>query len=317
MSRSRDSAPVNVGSELQARFGKHLARDKRVEPGDRVVVAFSGGVDSLVLLHLLRFKVGRLRLEVRAAHFDHRMRPGSEADAQWAQGVCRAWRVPLRTGRANALPRSEEGAREARYAFFQAVRQEEKARWVMTAHQADDQAETVLFRALRGTGLKGLGGIPAVRHPGIYRPLLPFRRREIEEYATSQGLRAREDPTNRQTAYARNFLRHRVLPDLEANVSPGATEALCRLGRLARENERAWRSLIPGLLEGVLEADAEGLVVVRSRLLSYDPGVQGRLLREVLRRSGVRLDEAGTRVALEFTRTGASGRSLDLPGGIV
>ncbi|MGW8268503.1 MAG: tRNA lysidine(34) synthetase TilS, partial [Longimicrobiales bacterium] len=98
-------------------------------------------------------------------------------------------------------------------------------------------------------------------------------------------------------------------------VAPGARRSLLRLARLARENEEAWGSLIPGLLEGLVEVGDRGVFVVRSAFLAYHPSLRGRLLREVLGRQGVNLDEAGTRALLEFTRTGASGRAFPLPGG--
>lgn len=302
---------------LASRFAKSLLLQGEVSAGDRLVVALSGGVDSLVLLHLLRFSKDLPPLHLVAAHFDHGMRPGSGDEALWVRGLCRAWEVPLRAGRAEAAPASEERARDARYRFLLDVARRESARWLMTAHHADDQAETVLFRILRGTGLGGLAGIPRRRSPGICRPLLPFTRSEIQAYAPSAGLRPRIDPTNSDTTYPRNFLRHRTLPELEAGPAPGARRSLLRLARLARENEEGWRSLLPRLLEGVLEEEANGAShIVRESLLAYHPAVQARLLREVLRRRGINLDEAGTRAALEFTRSGASGTFVTIATGI-
>jgi tRNA(Ile)-lysidine synthase len=300
---------------LEARFAAGLLRKDVLGEGDRVVVALSGGVDSLTLLHLLRFGSGMPPLEMTAAHFDHGMRPGSENDALWVRGLCRAWAIPLHLGRVAEVPSSEDEAREARYHFLLDVMRQEAARCLLTGHQADDQAETILFRILRGTGLAGLGGIPRLRPPGIYRPLLSFTREEIESYAGIRGLRPLRDPTNTDTAIPRNFLRHRTLPDLEAGPTPGARRSLRRLARLARENEDGWRSILPHLLTGVLVEDESGVALDRDGLLALHPAVRSRVLREALSRAGVSLDEAGTRAALEFTRTGASGRSLDLPGG--
>jgi len=154
-----------------------------------------------------------------------------------------------------------------------------------------------------------------MRVPGIYRPLLPFRRHEIQGYADSVGLRPRPDPSNLDVTHPRNLLRHEILPRLEESAAPRARDSLNRLARLARENEEAWKSLLPLLMDGVVEESEGGFFIVRSGFLAYHPAVQTRLLREVLHRFGIRLDESGTRAVLEFTRTGASGRSLDLPGG--
>ncbi len=298
------------------RFDRELRSHGISEDGERLLVAFSGGLDSLVLLHLLRFGCGLPDLQLHAAHFDHGMRPESGKDAHWARGICRAWDVPVVEGRADPVPTSENEARERRYEFLFRARETTGTTWILTAHHADDQAETVLFRILRGTGLTGLGGIPRRRHPGILRPLLSFPRRELEAYAASRGLRPREDPSNLDLEIPRNFLRHSALPALEAHVAPGARRALVRLARLARENEKAWQTLLPVLLDGILQEEDRGVFIVRHTFLAYHPTVQVRLLREVLRTQGLTLNEVGTRAALEFTRTGASGRSLDLPGGL-
>ncbi|MFC1575609.1 tRNA lysidine(34) synthetase TilS [Gemmatimonadota bacterium] len=300
---------------LPPRFVGETRRLEAPGEGDGIVVAVSGGLDSVVLLHLLRFSPGLPALDIRAAHFDHRMRPGSPDDAAWVRGLCRAWGVPLHLGEADPPPASEEEAREARYRFLLGVFEEVGARWLLTAHHADDQAETVLFRILRGTGLPGLAGIPHRRPPGILRPLLPFTRKELVGYAGDRGIRPRPDPSNFDTRFSRNFLRRNLLPGVEETVAPRARESLRRLARLARENEEGWHSLLPLLLEGIVREDQGDLSVVRSALLAYHPAVRTRLLRELFRRRGIRLDETGTRGVLEFTTTGASGRYLTLPGG--
>lgn len=288
--------------------------DGILEPGMTLVVGLSGGVDSSVLLHLLRFTSGLPPLKLVAAHFDHGMRPGSDEDRQWASGLCNAWQVPLRWGETPRRLISEEDARDERHRFLLAVKEEEDAEWVLTAHHADDQVETVLFRIIRGTGFRGLSGIPTTRSPGFYRPLLPFSRADILSYARENKVPFREDPSNRDQEKARNFIRHSVLPSLERGPVPGVKASIGRLAGLARENEEAWSSLLPNLLNGVREEESGEVFIVRSALLAYHPAVQTRLLREILREAGFELDEVGTRVAVEFTRSGASGQSVSLPG---
>jgi tRNA(Ile)-lysidine synthase len=304
-----------MDEELAQRFSRHLAEQDRLSAGDGVVVAVSGGLDSLVLLHLLRFAPGIPSFRMMVAHFDHRMRAESGEDALWVRGLCRAWDVECSLGRASTIPRSESEARELRYDFLLEALRRHHGRWLLTAHHADDQAETVLFRVLRGTGLKGLAGIPTSRPPGIYRPLLSFGRSELRTHARHVGIRPRLDASNFDLTHPRNLLRHEILPRLEENAAPRARASLLRLARLARENEAAWRSLLPQLLDGVMEEDEGGIFIVREAFLAYHPAVRTRLLREALNRYGIGLDESGTRAVLEFTRTGASGRSLDLPGG--
>jgi len=297
-------------------FRDQFTGEDWAESGHSVLVALSGGLDSLVLLHLLRFAEGLPGFSLQAAHFDHGMRSGSGADAGWVKGLCQAWAVPLHLGRARSIPASEEEAREFRYEFLLNEKDELRAGWLFTAHHADDQAETVLFRIFRGTGLSGLGGIPRRRAPGIFRPLLPFSRETLEGYASLHGIRPRPDPSNENLSIPRNYLRHRVIPQVEEAVAGGARKSLQRLARLARENEEAWGSLLPEIVEGVAGVTDRGIVVERTALLAYHPAVQGRVLRQLVQSHGLTLSEAGTRRLLEFTRSGASGRCMELSAGL-
>lgn len=283
----------------------------------RSVIALSGGLDSCVLLHLARFAAGGDDHEWVAAHFDHRMRPSSSADARWVEGLCRAWAVPLHLGAAGAPPTSEEEAREARYAFLERVRRQTGAGMVLTAHHADDQAETVLFRLLRGTGGRGLKGIPSHRSPEIGRPLLGFWRDDLEAYARDVRLSWREDPTNRDPAYARNALRHRILPEVERWVAPGARRALVRLSGLAREEEEAWTSVLPTLTAPLEVREVPGgFSLLRAPLVELHPAVRARVLRALAGRLDVSLDHAATRRLVEFAAAAASGRAIDLGGAL-
>ncbi|MSR35896.1 MAG: tRNA lysidine(34) synthetase TilS [Gemmatimonadetes bacterium] len=311
MTGSAESAP------LAGRVAAHLAVRGRPAQGERVVVALSGGLDSLVLLHLLRFAPELPRVDVVAAHFDHRMRAESGADARWVAGLTRAWGVPLEIGAATAPIASEEAARDARYAFLDSTRARVDARWIVTAHHADDQAETVLFRVARGTGLQGMRGIPARRGP-LLRPLLPFWRAELEAYARAARLDPNPDPSNADPRFARNVIRAELLPRMEAAVAPGSRRALVRLARLAAREERGWREVVDGVLAAaVLERDADRIVVAAPVLLGYGSAVRARVLRALVRALGATLDEVGTRVAGEFTRSASSGRSCALTGGVV
>jgi tRNA(Ile)-lysidine synthase len=297
---------------VTARFRERLAATPRNGP---VVVAISGGLDSCALLHLARFGAAEPGREYVAAHFDHAMRPSSRDDARWVAGLCRAWGVPLHVARAPEAPRSEEEARQARYDFLDVVRARVGAGLVLTAHHADDQAETVLFRLLRGSGSKGLGGIPARRGPAVVRPLLDVWRAELIEYAEAVRLSWREDPTNLSQAYARNALRHRILPDVERLVAPGARQALVRLAELSRDEEEAWESILPGLMAPLDLREMEtGLSLDRAALSQMHAGVRARVLRALAARVGTSLDLTVTRLAVDFAASGASGRAIDLGG---
>jgi tRNA(Ile)-lysidine synthase len=306
---------VKPPRELSVRFSRHLRERNRLADGDRVVVAVSGGLDSSSLLHLLRFTPELPDIELVVAHFDHRMRPGSERDCEWVRGLARGWGLRFVDGTSERTLQNESEAREERYAFLESLRGEVDARWIVTAHHADDQAETVLHRMVRGTGPGGLSGILEVREPGILRPLLPFHREELESYAARHRLKHRFDPSNLDRSFARNVLRLDVLPGIEAGVAVGARRSLARLARIAAAEDSAFESLLKEVEEAVVSHREPGRVSVdRARLLSYHVGVRARLIRRLAAGCGVRLDEAATSALCDFSAAASSGTTWRAPG---
>jgi tRNA(Ile)-lysidine synthase len=300
---------------LEARFAAHF-RSLRLERAGPLVVAVSGGCDSVTLLFLLRFCLREPHLRLVVAHLDHAMRPGSEGDARWVAGLCAAWQLPLVRHRLPHPPRGEAEARVERYAFLRRAAADQGARYILTAHHADDQAETVLYRALRGAGLAGLGGMAAVSDSGVVRPLLPFWREEIERFARARDVRWRSDPTNRSPDVVRNRIRLSLLPWLEREVAPGARRSLVSLAALAREAEATLEREAERAACEVAHEEKGVVVLARPRMRDYDSATGSRILRKLLRRFGVVLSRTGTRTALQFITDAASGRELQLPGGV-
>ena len=189
-----------------------------LRPGCRVLCAVSGGIDSMALLHLLWMWSRRDGFLLTAATFDHRLRPRSVEDVQFVVRWCEKHQIPCEIGGGDVAAYAgargltvEEAARSLRYRFLEDAADRAGADYIATAHNADDNGETLLLHLLRGSGLNGLGGIPP-RRGRIIRPLLEITRAEIEDYAGENDLPHREDETNRDTAYTRNYLRHRVMP---------------------------------------------------------------------------------------------------------
>jgi tRNA(Ile)-lysidine synthase len=304
-------ADAGSATPLAERFIRHPRGAALLRGRARVLVALSGGLDSVCLLHLLRF--GPPGFELHAAHYDHAMREDSAADAAWVRGLCTAWGVPVHSARAGTAPRSEAAARDLRYAFLLDAAAQVGADAVATGHHADDQAETLLFRLARGTGLRGLAGIPA-RRGLVVRPLLPFSRAELRAHAARVGLGWREDSSNRDVRNVRNRIRHIVLPALEA-ARPGAARRLADLAREAAEAEHAWRGIAAEAADRVIiDRDEAGFTLARDRLLAYHPHVRARVLRHLLHELGSEPGRAGTRYAAEFISSGASGGRVELPG---
>lgn len=231
---------------------KQLLDDNTLPVGSRLLVAVSGGADSMALLHLYLRARETLGLEIAVATFDHRLRgDAGRDDMRYVEATAAAWGVPCFTGQAAVSPSrdSEAWAREARYAFLSETARAFGAEAVATAHHADDQAETVLAHIVRGTGARGLGGMrPVSAVPGapdlkLIRPLLNATRADLVAYCQSEAIAWRDDATNIETRYRRNWYRQMVMPLLrEAN--PDVTGALARLASLSAEQDDYMRSTV-------------------------------------------------------------------------
>ncbi len=209
-----------------------FVREHDLLPPGPLIVAVSGGTDSVALLVLLSSLAPDLGLDLHVAHFDHRLRPRASAkDAQFVADLAQQHGATIRLGRADAAPKSENDARELRYAFLRRAAREIGATLIATGHTRDDQAETVLLHATRGSGLAGLAGMRP-RRDDIVRPLLTIGRAETAAICADAKIAPREDASNRDLAYARNRIRHKVLPELE-RINPQVRAAIARLADAA------------------------------------------------------------------------------------
>jgi tRNA(Ile)-lysidine synthase len=299
-----------------------------------VLVAVSGGADSVALLVALR-RIVPVGLERRliVAHVEHDLRGDAADDRRFVADL--ASRVGLACVWRRVAVRDDDGdeglegrARRLRYDFLVEAALNHGARHVVTGHTADDQAETILQRMLRGTGLAGIGGMAAARElvPGIslLRPLLGLRREAVRRFLQSLNQSWRDDPSNADLRHARNFVRHEVLPRCENGPFPSASESLVRLGRQASLVAAAIRSAAEHLLEIHASRHADGSVVVRPRDLA---GLDRHLVAEVFvalwRREGwpqqgmtARHYAALAELVAHPERIPTASLATDLPGGI-
>ena len=220
-----------------------------VPPSSRICVAVSGGADSVALVHLLSLMQARLSIaKLGIAHVNHRLRGReSDTDERFVTMLARKASLPFHLRRISAgeIPSSgiEAWARNQRYAFFAAVMNVHRYDFMATAHTADDQAETVLLRLMRGTGIRGLAGIAPVRDDHIIRPLLSVQKKSLANWLSNRKLGYREDSSNRNTDFTRNWLRHRFLPAC-AEKEPHCVKLLATVADSAAEIDRITKPLI-------------------------------------------------------------------------
>jgi tRNA(Ile)-lysidine synthase len=304
-----------------------------VDPSAPLVVAVSGGPDSLALLHLLAQAGLHPAGYIVAAHLDHGLRLGSAADAAWVQETAARWGVACHTRRVDVAALSlreklsvEEAARRARYHFLAEVAGQEGAPVIITAHTADDQAETVLMHLLRGSGLSGLRGmlpaapVPGAPHLTLLRPLLTTTRAEILDHCAAQGLRPLEDESNADPAFFRNRVRHELLP-LLAGYSPAIKERLQSLAAISAADYELLSYLAAQARAGLeVGAGAGWTALDRPKWLALPLSLRRATLRLALEPLLPPAGELGFR-ALEQARAvaeaGPVGAESVLPSGMV
>lgn len=294
-------------------------------PGDRVAVAVSGGPDSVCLLAVLRELAPDWGLSLHLAHLDHMFRgEGSAADARFVQDLARRWELPTTIERIDVPAYCAErglspqaGARELRYRFLERTADAVKADRIATGHTADDQAETLLMRLVRGAGLAGLSGIPP-RRGRIVRPLLTVTRQAVLDFLASRKLPFVTDPSNSSPVYTRNRVRSEVLPVLE-RLNPRAVEALAHAASLLRDEEAAQEQAADALLDGLLLQQEDEVRIDRDRFLGLLPAMQRRGLRRAagLAAPGTDLSSVRMEEALGFAGSAQTGRAMDLVQGLV
>jgi len=279
-------------------------------PGTRVLCAVSGGADSVALLHFLS---QREDVETVAAHFNHCLRgEESDRDEEFVKTLCADLGVKCVTERGNVAAFAEEGgrgvedaARVLRYEFLHRTAEAEGCTRIATAHNADDNAETVLLNLSRGTGLKGLCGIPPVRGD-IVRPLLQTTRAEIEEYLECNGLEHIEDSSNALDDYSRNRIRHHVSPVL-GELNPAFAGAVARMTESLREDEEYLSSLAAAFIA----EKAEGNAIPAGETMALPRSVRMRVLRLM---HGGELSSVHCAAIENICRVRSTNAHADVPG---
>ncbi len=311
--------------DLLSKVTETVARHSLLSAGDSVLIALSGGPDSVVLLHLLCRMRRKLHLKLRAVYINHGIRPRAAiAEERFCRDYCRRYRVPITIVREDipALARRqkkglEETAREVRYRLFEQLAVQRNCVRVALGHHADDRAETILFRILRGTGRSGLMGMPISRGK-IVRPLFESTKAEVLTYLRERHLSFCKDRSNSSLVFSRNFLRNRLLVEIRERLNPQVDSALLRLAESFDQEELFLQNLTCRAVRRVVERTSGGKFALDLRSYrAYPLWVRRRLVRHCLqtlsaadqppdRESVDRLDELAI----------STGRGLSLAGGI-
>ena len=223
---------------LLERLRAHLDRARLFPAPGSAVLAVSGGPDSVALLDLMLAVARERGLSLVVAHADHGIRADSRTVGQSVGELARRSGLPFELGELELGPgATETAARRARYAWLALVQRRHAARYLVTAHHADDQVETILLRVLKGSGPAGLAGMPARGRGGIVRPLLPFSRAELAVHVAERGLAFHDDPANRDPRHLRSWLRVTLLPQLVTRLGTNLRADVLRLGGRPRSSD--------------------------------------------------------------------------------
>lgn len=306
-------------------FINYIKDNELLNNGDKVLVGLSGGPDSVCLLHLLHSIKDKYSLEIGAAHINHMIR-GEEAlkDEEYAKNLCETLGIRFYSTRLQIEKMAKErgvstetAGRDERYGFFNQIKDKEGYTKIATAHNANDQAETIIMRMMRGTGLEGLGGIPVIRE-GIYiRPILFLERKFIEDYCSKNKLNPRIDKTNLENIYSRNKIRLEILPYMKDNFNPDVVKAINRMALLLQDdNEFINNEAIKGFSKYCTVKNDE--IIINRELFNKEKAIITRVIRKsltTLSKSFYDFEMKHIKEVIDLSTIGTHKR-IDLPNGI-
>ncbi len=296
---------------------KYIVKKNLISKGDKVIAGFSGGADSTALVHILYCLSDELGFTLEAAHLHHGIR-GAEADRdlEFAKSFCESLNIEFKYKKCN-IPKiaaerriSEETAgREERYRFFEELAK--NGAKIATAHNKNDNAETVIHHMIRGCGIQGLCGISAVRG-NIIRPLINAERSDIERYCEENNLEYVTDSTNLQTEYTRNKIRHCIMPEME-KINPQIISSVCKTAVLAEEdNDFLDKEAGRAYEKYVTEKDGQAVFMLDSDLHT---AIRKRIFIKMAQNTGTQLDFEKLAAIERLAEKRISGKTVDITGG--
>jgi tRNA(Ile)-lysidine synthase len=302
-----------------------ISRHKMITPGDQVVVAVSGGPDSVCLLDILNQLSVELEMKLFIAHYNHGLREmEDESETQLVRDLAGSMDIPLFTEKAiflsKAIASLEERARNERYRFLERVRKRVHAQKIAIGHHLNDQVETVLMRLLRGSGPSGLAGIPPIRGNTIIRPLMEIKHEEIMNYLQVRDLPYAMDSSNNDTNFLRNKVRLKLIPEL-LTYQPRLIEHMGQLAAILREDHDYLERLASQITDRELKQGLHcEIAISASSLIKLPEPIRSRVIRQLLFKTGKSLRRIGYRHILSISEMAGSSRRqamLNLPNGLV
>ena len=298
-----------------------------LQAGDAILVAVSGGPDSVTLLHALLALQAKLDYQLAVAHLNHGLRPKTaERDAAFVTALCRKLglqchqkAIDLKTGQASLKGSLEDRARQARYSFFISVAQKNNYTKIALGHHADDNAELVLMNLLRGSGPLGLAGIPPVRDRRIIRPLFQQTRQQINLFLQKFDLEFVQDETNLDTRFLRNRIRHELLPDLQQGFNPNLVDTLNRTADVFRLEQDFMQQAAQDAFEHMTVFQNARLNLAIANLRQLHTALQRRVIRLAVAKIKGNLRRITLQhidSVLQICSQGMTGQRLCLPDGI-
>lgn len=300
-----------------------IEKYKLLESGDKVLVAVSGGPDSVCLLWILNEISSRYSLKLRIAHLNHGLRKEATKDAAFVKNMAQELGIPCTTRKKDVKRYAkthklslEEGAREVRYKFLEAVAAKFGMAKIATGHTASDEVETLVLRLARGTGLKGLSLIPPKRDK-IIRPLIEIERREILEFLKSQNIAYRIDISNFDLSFPRNFVRHKIVPLLN-KLAPDFSRKVLRMREALSYDDATLEQMTDNVFQNSVKLKGTSNNINLQEFSQYAPSIKRRLVRKIVASLSQRLPSfEQIEAALDYIDKGSTGSAIEISGVLV
>ena len=281
--------------KLEESIIKTIKEYNLIKDGDKLIVGVSGGPDSICLLDILnkiQQKVNNSvsKFSIEVAHINHQIREEANEDEEYVETYCKKNNINFHVKRIDVAKfantnkiGTEEAGRKIRYEFFEEILQKTNANKIVTAHNKNDNAETVLMNILRGSGTKGLKGIEPIRENKFIRPLILTKRTDIEEYCKQNKLEPRIDKTNKENIYTRNKIRNLLIPYLEKEFNPNIIEAINRLSEISKqENEYIEEKTIQAYQHTKIQQTSSQIVLDLKKFQALEPVIKNRLIPYII-----------------------------------